>query len=121
YQIFPQLWEVVDLPVEDDPNRLVLVVDGLVTPRQVNDAETPHPQPHGTLRINPLIIRPAVNYRLAHLMNHPSANVSARCGPNNACDSAHDSFSSSFKTRWNDLLSAATTSSGQCQQECQVI
>src|ERR1035438_3469332 len=61
-----QFREVVDLSVEDHPDCPVFVVNGLLPAGQVNDAEPAHTQPHRTLRVDPFIIGPAVNDRLAH-------------------------------------------------------
>src|SRR5262249_38046751 len=41
-ELAPQLAEVVDLAVEDDPDRPILVVNRLMPGRQVDDAQTPH-------------------------------------------------------------------------------
>src|SRR5580704_11805272 len=59
--------EIVYLAVEDDPNRFVFVVDWLVTSRQINDAEASHPQAGWPSSINALIVRTAMDDRLAHV------------------------------------------------------
>src|SRR2546425_1040086 len=42
FQCPAQLWEVVDLPIEDDPEGSVLVVDGLMSRRQIDDTQSAH-------------------------------------------------------------------------------
>src|SRR2546426_3304532 len=44
FQCRAQLWEVVDLPIEDDPDGSVLVVDGLMSSGQIDDTQSTHAQ-----------------------------------------------------------------------------
>src|SRR6266849_2080622 len=44
HEIPAEIVEVVDLPVEDDPDRTVLVANGLIAGMQVDDAEPSHAQ-----------------------------------------------------------------------------
>src|SRR5450631_2979697 len=65
-ELFAQGGVVVDFSVEDDPEGAIFVADGLVAGRQIDDAEAPHAQAHGTVRVHALIVGSAVHHRLAH-------------------------------------------------------
>ena len=61
-----QLREVVDLAVEDDPDRAVFVGDRLVTPRAVDDGEAAHGEADAPVQMAPVLVRPPVADGLAH-------------------------------------------------------
>ena len=65
-QVAPQLAEVVDLAVEDDDDRAVLVVDRLVAGLEVDDAQPLDAEPHLALHVQAARIRPAVLEGRAH-------------------------------------------------------
>src|SRR6266699_1080156 len=81
-----QLREVIDFAVEYHPKVVVLVVDRLVPCRQVDDAQPPHSQPGAAVRVNPLIVRPAVHDCLTHPMDVHGLSLVAGF---NACYAAH--------------------------------
>ena len=56
----PQLPEVVDLAVERDPDRPVLVAHRLVAAGQIQDGEPALAQRHGPVDVVALVVRPAV-------------------------------------------------------------
>ena len=56
-ELAAQLAEVVDLAVEDDPDRAVLVVDRLVAGREVDDAQPAHAERHALVHPHALIVR----------------------------------------------------------------
>jgi len=66
HELGAQLAVVVDLAVEDDRHRSILVEDRLPSPREVDDAESPHPQADPPLDVEPLRVGAAVDYSLAH-------------------------------------------------------
>ena len=66
-QLVPQLAVVINLPVADNPRRLVLAGDGLVPAGHVDDAQPPHAQPDVAVDEDAAVIRPAVD----HLPGHP--------------------------------------------------
>ena len=65
-QIRAEIPIIVDLAVEHDPDRSVLVRERLMAPREVDDAEPPHPEAHRAVYIDAVIIRTPVGDRLAH-------------------------------------------------------
>src|SRR5438105_15885709 len=64
-QILPELGEVIDLAVENNPDSLVFVVDRLMSACQINDAQAPHPQSKTSLRMNSFVVRAATYVGLA--------------------------------------------------------
>jgi hypothetical protein len=65
-----QFAKIVDLPIEYDPNRRILVRKGWVRPlRQVNDRKPPLAKPDVGRRMRPTRVRPAVHNGRAHLQN----------------------------------------------------
>ena len=67
-QILAQARVVVDLAVEDHPNRAVLVAERLVPALDVHDRQTPDPDRDAGVRIcvQTLVVRPAVAHRRGH-------------------------------------------------------
>ena len=68
-QLGAQLAVVVDLAVEDDTDRAVLVEDRLVPAGQVDDRQPPHPEPDPPLDVDALVIGAAMHDRGAHAPN----------------------------------------------------
>src|SRR5262249_20575199 len=61
-----ELAEVVDLAVAHDPQPLVLVGDGLMTAREIDDGEAAHPEQDVTVDEVAVIIGTAMNRDAAH-------------------------------------------------------
>src|SRR5438874_1075750 len=74
FELRPQFREVINFAIKDDPDALVLVVDGLVATRQIYDAESAHSESDGAFGVDPLIIRPPVDDCLAHSMDRRTIN-----------------------------------------------
>src|SRR5262249_2995921 len=62
----PQIPVVVDLAVEHDPDRAVLVGQRLMTADQVDDAEAAHPEANRAVGVDTLVVWSPVDDRLAH-------------------------------------------------------
>src|SRR5258708_2789834 len=88
-EVCPQLGKIVDLAVENHPDRPVLIENGLVPTRQVNDAEAAHPQADTVLDEDSLVIRTSVHDSLAHAVDCAGFNPVVGSRTDNACDSAH--------------------------------
>src|SRR5687767_6539810 len=80
---------VVDLSVEDSPNRPVFVVDRLVAAAQVNDREPPHAEAHARLNEEALVVRPAMAHRSAHCAQTLFTYLPVRSVGHQAADTAH--------------------------------
>src|ERR1035438_1727934 len=65
-QLGTQLGKIINLAVEDNPNRLVFIEDRLVPTLQVDDAEPTHAQTNASLYKDPLVVGPAVHDGLPH-------------------------------------------------------
>ena len=66
-ELLAELPEVVDLAVADDGDGAVLVRDRLIARRQVDDAESPDPQPDARREVEAL----AVGSAMAKAVGHP--------------------------------------------------
>src|SRR5216684_3123763 len=66
FQFSAKLRKVVNLAVENNPDALVFIVDGLPPAGEVNDAKPTDPKPYWAPRVNPLVVRTAMNDSLAH-------------------------------------------------------
>ena len=66
FQSGPQLTVVVDLTVQHDRNVRIFVVDGLVSVRDTDDAETPHAEPDTGLQEEAAIIGATVHHGIGH-------------------------------------------------------
>ena len=68
-EIAPQLLVVVDLAVEDDPDRAVLVRDRLVAAVEIDDAEAAHAERDAVADVHTLIVGAAMRHGAAHGAN----------------------------------------------------
>ena len=66
FELPAQLRKVIDFTVENDPEALVFVVNGLLAARNVNDTESAHSQAGWAVRVDAFIVRTTVNDSLAH-------------------------------------------------------
>jgi len=73
-QLLPQRLVVVDLPVEDQGQRPVLVVDRLLPAREVDDAQPAHAERDARLDVIALVVGPAMHHGVAHRLD-PRAQV----------------------------------------------
>src|SRR5262249_53419749 len=62
YQARTQLLVVVDLPVEDDPDRAVFVPNGLMPRREVDDAQPSHSDGGAIVCVHSNVIRSAMDH-----------------------------------------------------------
>src|SRR5208337_367094 len=63
-EIRAQIAVVIDFTVESNPDGLVLVGDGLVAARQINNAQAPVPQSQHAVQVKALVIRPTMRHRV---------------------------------------------------------
>src|SRR5438093_12396787 len=61
-----KLLVVVELAVEDHPDRLGFIGDGLLAGLHVDDRQSTHPQPYAIVEINPYAIRTPMRQEGAH-------------------------------------------------------
>jgi hypothetical protein len=78
FELRAQLEVVVDLAVEDDPDRAGLVVDRLAAAGKVDDAQSPHAQADARLHVDSLVVRPPVPDDFAHAVNEVELVLLAR-------------------------------------------
>src|SRR5512133_3918359 len=84
-----QLKVIKDLTVKNDPERLILVSDGLLPTAQINDAETRFAQRRGTTEINAELVRSAVPDHAQHLADHALRNRIGIFETKNSDDATH--------------------------------
>src|SRR6266571_132945 len=80
---------IVDLTVEDDDLRAILVEDRLSPARQIDDAEPPHPEADGALHIDALVVRPPMPDRVAHPPNRGRGGGPGRVSVYDSDDTTH--------------------------------
>src|SRR6266496_3363926 len=80
---------VVDLAVEDDDLRAILVEDRLSPTRQIDDAEPSHPEANGALHVDALVVRPPMPDCLAHPPNRGSGGGPGRLRVYDSDDTTH--------------------------------
>src|SRR5579864_1629142 len=93
-QLGCQVAIVVDLPVEDDGRRAVLVKYGLFPAAQVDNAQPPESKPHRTFDEISVVIRAAVSETVSHLRDHRPVREFSPIEVYDPTDSAHMFFSS---------------------------
>ena len=80
---------VVDLAIEDDLDRAVLVSDGLVTAPDVDDREPSHSEAHTGCDVGAPVIRPPVCDRVAHRLHRGGADIARERPAGKARYAAH--------------------------------
>ena len=85
----PELAIVVDLAVEDDDLRPIFVENRLSPASQIDDAEPAHPEAHGALQVDALVVWPPMRDRPAHPPNRGGRDRPGRIFVNDADDAAH--------------------------------
>src|SRR5687767_12953881 len=65
-QVRIQVGEIMRFAIEDDPERLVFVGNGLVAAFDVDNGEPPHTQSHARFQMEAITIRSAVDDGLGH-------------------------------------------------------
>ena len=88
-QLRDQLLVVVDLAVEDDDDRAVLVVERLLAGREVDDRQAAMTEPDARLEVHALAVRPAVRLRVVHALQQRAVEVAAAAGVEQSGDAAH--------------------------------
>src|SRR6185295_12177828 len=68
-ELAAQVTKVVDLAIEDHGHRPILVADGLVTSRQVDDGEPTMPKTHRTVGEHPRVVRATMKHDVPHRDN----------------------------------------------------
>src|SRR5260370_165568 len=69
-QLRSKLGVVVDLPVEDDPQRAVLIADRLVAAGEVDDRQPPATARDALAYAGPFVVRPSMRDAGAHSVEH---------------------------------------------------
>lgn len=77
-EFLAQFLEIVDLSVEDYPERAVLVGDGLVAGGEVYDGEPAHGEAHVLALVVALVVRAAVDEQVVHGLQVLPGNGQAR-------------------------------------------
>jgi hypothetical protein len=77
-EICAQLLVVVDLPVEDDDDRAILVEDRLIAGVEIDHAKSLNPEADTTAVVRPARIRATMLERRAHPCDEPSVDGLSR-------------------------------------------
>src|SRR5262249_55092382 len=89
-EVLAQSAIVVNFAVEDDPDGLVLVSDGLVAGPEVDDAQTPHAQSDRGLDVVPEVIGAPVRDPVAHCLEGRQGDGMPGIRVDDARYAAHD-------------------------------
>jgi hypothetical protein len=81
---------VVDLAVEDDPDRAVFVGDGLMAALDVDDRQPPRREADSAVEKRSFIVRPPVGDGPGHGVEHQSLRPFARCRIEYSADATHE-------------------------------
>src|SRR4029077_11223441 len=80
---------IVDLSVEHDLLRAILVGDRLLPPCKIDDAQPAHPEAHGTRGVHAFIVGAAVADGRAHGPDHPRIHGPRGVAVDDSYDAAH--------------------------------
>src|SRR5438128_10733732 len=70
-ELFAQLAIVVDLAVENNPRGAILIMNWLVTAREIDNRKPAHSQAHGAAEIEAIVVRTA----MANCIAHPAEQI----------------------------------------------
>ncbi len=120
FEIAPQRLVVVDLTVEHDPDRAVLVPDRLAPGLEVDDAQTTHAEPDALGDVEPFAVGSAMRHDVAHRADLFGEDRTP-AATDNARDAAHRRAAPQLPdraaacapptSRWHQAESAARSSS----------
>ena len=88
-QLVPDFGEVVGLAVVGDPDRAVLIGEGLVAPLDVDDAQPAVAQPGPAVGVDPLVVGTAVDDGPAHPADQLPGKRRSFRRPDQPADAAH--------------------------------
>ena len=91
-ELLAQAKVVVNLAVEDNPDRAVLVADGLMAGCEVHDAQPAHADADMSIKIEALVIRTPVSHDAAHFPKRVRVSPSVPPKLQNASDATHPLF-----------------------------
>ena len=91
-ELLAQAKVVVNLTVEDNPDRAVLVADGLMAGCEVHDAQPAHADADMSIKIEALVIRTPVGHDAAHFPKRVRVSPSVPPKLQNASDATHPLF-----------------------------
>src|ERR1039458_1906426 len=86
---------VVDLTVENDPDRTVFIANGLMAGGEVDNAEAAHAEADPPLREEPVVVRTAVGNEVAHASQNARIDVRVSAELKYSHNSTHAVFSPS--------------------------
>ena len=95
FEVLPERFEVVDLAIEDDPDRAVFVRHGLVPAAQVDDRQPAMPERDGAVDVQTCIVRPPVSQDVAHPFQHGSVGRFVPRKVDESADATHGLSSAS--------------------------
>src|SRR5262245_51714059 len=87
----PQFLIVVDLAVEHDPDRPILVADRLLAAVEIDDSQTAHPQSGAWAEVDAFFVGTAVHQHPAHRPNFALEDRFA-VKANDSSNATHDGF-----------------------------
>jgi hypothetical protein len=88
-EIRTEIAVIINFAVERDPDGLVLIGDGLVTARQIDDAQAAVSQAHGSIQVKALIIRPSMRHRVRSALKRNGVGGLTRTEIVNSTNAAH--------------------------------
>ena len=89
-QILVQGLEIIDLAIEDDPNRSVLVRHGLVSTGEVDNTQAVEGQADVASQIDSVVVRPAMPGDFAHPVDNIFLHAPGGIEIEEPANSAHD-------------------------------
>src|SRR5690606_20998535 len=100
--------EVVDLAVEDDRHRAVLVEQRLLAGGEVDDGQAPVRERDARLEVVATFVRAAMVLDVVHALHEGTVEVALAAGVEEAGDATHDRMSSLSGAVWAQLLFVET-------------
>ncbi len=89
-QLAAQVLEVVDLTIEDDPDRAILVAQRLRrVRRQIDDRQPPMAEAQAAVEVHAASVGPAMAQHVGHAVEHPPVDPALRLEPIDPRDPAH--------------------------------
>ena len=92
FELLAKLLKIVNLTVQNDPNRAVFVRHGLMPAGDVNDAEPPHPERDAAAVIEAVVIGAAMRDDTAHPLHQRTRWIAARLETQKSEYPAHGLF-----------------------------
>ena len=96
FKFFAEFMKIVNFSIEDEPNGLILIGNGLMTSGDIDDTEAAHAQANALAKIKSPVVRSAMTDNVPHLLKQGTPGLGSVNNVYDAENSAHNPYPATF-------------------------